>query len=102
MIHKKWDWYLLLKRKNIRKGLITLPNLFFKQLSNECGFPTFPHLLRHTMTTYAFELRVLLDEVSLLLGHAELKTTRIYAKHAITEIKSTFKKISCKWYIIII
>lgn len=56
----------------------------------------FPHLLRHTMATHALGSKVPLDEVSLLLGHADIDTTQIYAKRALTEIKSMFKKISCK------
>ena len=44
------------------------------------GRPVFPHLLRHTFATDLLAHGAKIYEVSAMLGHAKLETTKIYAK----------------------
>jgi integrase/recombinase XerD len=53
-----------------------------RDLGKDAGIQrrVYPHLLRHTMATEALAHGMPIDEVSALLGHANLDTTQIYAK----------------------
>lgn len=44
------------------------------------GRPLFPHLLRHTFATDLLAHGAKIYEVSQMLGHARIETTKIYAK----------------------
>lgn len=47
---------------------------------SEIGRPLFPHLLRHTFATDLLAHGAKIHEVSAMLGHAKIETTKIYAK----------------------
>ena len=54
--------------------------------------PVFPHLMRHTFATDLLEHGASLNEVSELLGHKKLDTTKIYAKISTSTLASSYKK----------
>ena len=56
------------------------------------GRPVFPHLLRHTFATDMLEHGASLNEVSELLGHKKLDTTKIYAKISTNTLAIAYKK----------
>jgi integrase/recombinase XerD len=51
---------------------------FFDRVARECGFPTRPHMFRHTAATNWVRAGVDLDVVQKLLGHASLASTSVY------------------------
>lgn len=53
-----------------------------RRIGNRSGIgrPVFPHLLRHTFATDLLAHGARIYEVSAMLGHAKLETTKIYAK----------------------
>lgn len=52
-----------------------------------------PHILRHSMATYLLNKGLRLDQVQLLLGHTNPRTTEIYAKTSLEAVKNDFDKI---------
>lgn len=56
------------------------------------GRKLFPHLLRHTFATNALMRGVKIEEVSKMLGHESMDTTRIYAKISDDDVRYTYKK----------
>lgn len=56
------------------------------------GRDVFPHLLRHTFATDMLTHGAQINEVSQLLGHKKLETTKIYAKSNILNIKQSHLK----------
>jgi site-specific recombinase XerD len=53
---------------------------WMKQTAAEAGVNVSPHRLRHTAATTMLNKVGSLEEVSSLLGHADIKTTSIYAR----------------------
>ena len=53
-----------------------------------------PHILRHSMATYLLNKGLRLDQVQLLLGHTNPRTTEIYAKTSLEAVKKDFDKIN--------
>lgn len=53
------------------------------------GRRVFPHLMRHTMATDALGHGAKIDEVSALLGHKKIETTKIYAKTSNAALQRT-------------
>jgi integrase/recombinase XerD len=51
---------------------------FFERLAKECGFPTRPHMMRHTAATNWIRAGVPLDVVQKLLGHLSPSSTLVY------------------------
>lgn len=56
------------------------------------GRPVFPHLLRHTFATDMLEHGASLNEVSELLGHKKIDTTKIYAKTSTKTLEIAYKR----------
>lgn len=56
--------------------------------------PLFPHLLRHTFATDMLAHGAKIDEVSEMLGHKKLETTKIYAKTSKTLLKTTHRRFA--------
>lgn len=56
------------------------------------GRSVFPHLMRHTFATDMLEHGASLNEVSDLLGHKKLDTTKIYAKTSVRSLEIAYKR----------
>ena len=72
----------------LKKGLV-LPvpsnqrmNSYLKEIADACGItkPLSTHVARHTFATVALANRVSIESVSKMLGHTDIRTTRIYAR----------------------
>jgi len=70
-----------------------------QQIVNEAGIRAkiskrvTPHILRHSMATYLLNNGLRLDQVQLLLGHSNPRTTEIYAKTSLEAVRGDFNKI---------
>jgi len=52
-----------------------------------------PHTIRHTAATYWLNKGLRLDQVQLLLGHSNPKTTEIYAKTSLEAVQEDYDRI---------
>lgn len=64
-----------------------------KDLGERAGInrPVFPHLLRHTFATDLLAHGAKIDQVSQMLGHKQIDTTKIYAKTSTDMMRMTHK-----------
>lgn len=60
--------------------------------SSNLGVHVTPHVLRHTTATTAIENGMPLEDISKLLGHANVNTTLIYAKTTVEHVKTEHKR----------
>lgn len=60
--------------------------------SSSIGVHVTPHVLRHTTATTAIENGMPLEDISKLLGHANVNTTLIYAKTTAEHVKAEHKR----------
>ena len=67
-------------------------------LKARIGKTVTPHVLRHSMATYLLNKGMRLDQVQLLLGHSNPRTTEIYAKTSLEAVKEDFDKIVKQQY----
>ena len=51
-----------------------------------------PHILRHTCATQALESGMPIEDVSKLLGHAQVNTTMIYAKASLDKVQNEHRR----------
>lgn len=58
------------------------------------GRNIFPHLLRHTFATDMLAQGAKIDEVSEMLGHKKLETTKIYAKTSKTSLEAAHRRFA--------
>lgn len=56
--------------------------------------PLFPHLLRHTFATDMLAQGAKIDEVSEMLGHKKLETTKIYAKTSKASLETAHRRFA--------
>jgi len=54
---------------------------------------THPHMLRRSKACYLYQHGMPLEQVSTLLGHSQIETTRIYAKPSLQQLRSVIEKI---------
>ena len=107
LINKELKKELLMHLKNRRRGYVfesTHVKQFSKrrlqQIVQETGFKAHigkkvtPHILRHSMATYLLNKGLRLDQVQLLLGHTNPRTTEIYAKTSLEVVKEDFDRIT--------
>lgn len=74
-------------------------NSYLKELADICGVnkELTMHMARHTFaTTVTLSNGVLLETVSKILGHTNLKTTQIYAKILDQKISDDIKQLRAK------
>ena len=65
----------------------------FRKISKQVDLHVFPHKLRHTFATAGLRSGMPLEKLQALLGHADPKTTLIYAKQDQTEIQREHMRI---------
>lgn len=65
----------------------------FRRISKEVDLNVFPHRLRHTFATAGLRSGMPLEKLQALLGHADPKTTLIYAKQDQTDIQREHMRI---------
>ena len=53
-----------------------------------------PHMFRRSKATYLYQHGMALEQVSTLLGHSQLETTRVYAKPSIQQLRTVIEKIT--------
>jgi site-specific recombinase XerD len=70
-------------------------NAYLKELGDLCQIdrPLTTHIARHTFATLMLEKGMPLESVSAILGHANLKTTQIYAKIAFRKISEDLDRL---------
>ena len=57
-------------------------NSYLKEIADTCGItkPLSTHVARHTFATVALANKVSMESVAKMLGHTDIRTTRIYAR----------------------
>lgn len=57
-------------------------NSYLKEIADICGItkPLSTHIARHTFATIALANKVSIESISKMLGHTDIKTTKIYAR----------------------
>lgn len=55
-----------------------------------------PHMFRRSKATYLYQHGMALEQVSTLLGHSQLETTRVYAKPSLHQLRTVIEKITPK------
>lgn len=55
-----------------------------------------PHMCRRSKATYLYQHGMALEQVSTLLGHSQLETTRVYAKPSVQQLRSAIERITPK------
>lgn len=55
-----------------------------------------PHMFRRSKATYLYQHGMALEQVSTLLGHSQLETTRVYAKPSLQQLRAVIEKITPK------
>ena len=64
-----------------------------RKLGKQAGIEkVHPHRLRRTAATMALRRGMPIEQVSLMLGHANLETTRIYARSTDEDVRLSHKK----------
>lgn len=58
-----------------------------KQIGNRAGIHVYPHKLRHTFATIGLRNGIPIDKLQTLMGHADPKTTLIYAEQDKSQIQ---------------
>jgi integrase/recombinase XerD len=53
-----------------------------------------PHMFRRSKATYLYQHGMALEQVSTLLGHSQLETTRCYAKPSLQQLRAVIEKIT--------
>lgn len=52
----------------------------------------YPHMFRRTKATVLYQNGMKLEQISSLLGHSKLETTRVYAKASVDQIRASMEK----------
>ena len=54
---------------------------------------THPHMLRRSKACFLYQHGMPIEQVSTLLGHSQIETTRVYAKPSLQQLRSVIEKI---------
>ena len=65
-----------------------------KEIGERTNIKLYPHLLRHTFATNSRKHGMSLETIQILLGHASITTTQIYAKEDMEKIKNEYNRIA--------
>ena len=63
-----------------------------KKISQRANIEVFPHKLRHTFATHGLRCGMSLERLQKLMGHEDPKTTLIYAKHNLSDLRIEHQK----------
>lgn len=66
-----------------------------RRLSARTGIHIFPHRFRHTLAQILLDRGMSLEEVSAILGHSNLDTTKIYAKANKRNTENAYRRYAC-------
>ena len=70
-----------------------------EQIADTCGItkPLSTHVARHTFATVALANRVSMESVAKMLGHTDIRTTRIYARILDKTVSEEMKGMKSKF-----
>lgn len=70
-----------------------------KEIADTCGItkPLSTHVARHTFATVALANRVSMESVAKMLGHTDIRTTRIYARILDKTVSEEMKGMKSKF-----
>lgn len=71
--------FVTVRRPHHRLGIKSMQDEI-AHVSSRCGMHVYPHQLRHTFATSGLRGGIPIDKLQKLMGHAEPRTTLIYAK----------------------
>ena len=74
-------------------------NSYLKEIADTCGItkPLSTHVARHTFATVALANRVSMESVAKMLGHTDIRTTRIYARILDKTVSEEMKGMKSKF-----
>ena len=74
-------------------------NSYLKEIADTCGNtkPLSTHVARHTFATVALANRVSMESVAKMLGHTDIRTTRIYARILDKTVSEEMKGMKSKF-----
>ncbi|MTT11082.1 MULTISPECIES: site-specific integrase [Bacteroidales] len=91
----------------LKKGVV-LPvpsnqrmNSYLKEIADICGInkPLSTHVARHTFATVALANRVSMESVAKMLGHTDIRTTKIYARVLDKTVSEEMKGMRSKFVV---
>ena len=76
-------------------------NSYLKEIADVCGIekPLSTHIARHTFATIALANKVSIESIAKMLGHTDIRTTKIYAKIMDRTISSEMQAMRQKFAI---
>ena len=76
-------------------------NSYLKEIADVCGIQKnlSTHIARHTFASLAIANKVSLESIAKMLGHTDIRTTRIYAKIMNSTIANEMKVLQNKFAI---
>ena len=91
------DEHVFVSRRNPAKPLtVDGVEAAIRKISDEAyaftGKNVTPHIFRHTTATIALQRGMPIQDISKLLGHVSIETTRIYAKTNIEDVKEQHRR----------
>lgn len=74
-------------------------NSYLKEIADTCGItkPLSTHVARHTFATVALANRVSMESVAKMLGHTDIRTTRIYVRILDKTVSEEMKGMKSKF-----
>lgn len=91
------DEHVFVSRRNPAKPLtVDGVEAAIRKISDEAyaftGKNVTPHIFRHTTATIALQRGMPIQDISKLLGHVSIETTRIYAKTNLEDVKEQHRR----------
>ena len=76
-------------------------NSYLKEIADICGInkPLSTHVARHTFATVALANRVSMESVAKMLGHTDIRTTKIYARVLDKTVSEEMKGMRSKFVV---
>ena len=80
------------RRPHSRLSIKAIENII-RQVSARCDMHVYPHMLRHTFATSGLRSGMPLEKLQALMGHAEPRTTLIYAKQSVDDLQREHMRV---------